>query len=188
MAKLTLKQQTFVDALMLDPEQNQTKAYQKVYPNSSLKAAESGAARLLRNAKVAAYLNEQKKARSERTEIDADWLLKRFAKEVDADLADLYDEVTGALKPMHQWPSIWRQGLVTGVEVQQQFAYVDGDKVPDGVITKIKISDRVKRLELMGKHIAVSAFEERVKHGVTDELGDLLKQIAPKTLDPNRNG
>lgn len=188
MAKLTLKQQTFVDALMLDPEQNQTNAYRKAYPKSSLKAAESGAARLLRNAKVVAYLDEQKKARSERTGIDADWLLKRLGMDVDADLADLYYEATNTLKPVHEWPLIWRQGLVMGVDVLEEFAGSGEDRMKIGETTKLKISDRIRRLEMIGKHIAVSAFEERVKHDVTDELGDLLKQIAPKTLDPNPDG
>lgn len=181
MKKLTPKQQRFVDEYLLDLNATQA-AIRAGYSEGTAK--EIGCENLTKP-NIKSAIDEALVERSDRTQIDADWLLKRFAEEVDADLADLYDSTTGALKPMHLWPKIWRQGLVTGVDVQQQFAYVNGDKIPDGVITKIKISDRVKRLELMGRHVGVKAFEDRVKHDVSDGLGQLLKEIQPKTLDPN---
>jgi phage terminase small subunit len=174
MKKLTGQQQSFVDYLLQDPEQIGTKAYLRAYPKSSEKAAESGAARLLSKAKVVAYMNEQKKARSKRTQIDADWLLKRLSKESDADLADLYDEETGALKPVHKWPKIWRQGLVAGVDVDELFVGRGKDRKKIGHTVKIKISDRVKRLEMIGRHIDVKAFEDRVVHDVTDSLAETM--------------
>jgi len=104
-----------------------------------------------------------KKERSERTKIDADWLLKRLAQEAEADVADLYNE-GGGIKPIHQWPEIWRKGLVAGFETEQQYTYEAGKKVPEGYVIKIKISDRVKRLELIGKHIDVQAFKDKIEH------------------------
>ena len=60
------------------------------------------------------------------------------------------------------WPLIWRQGLVAGLDVE-----TIGEGA--GRITKIKLSDRVKRLELIGKHIDVQAFKEKIEHsgGIT---------------------
>lgn len=52
------------------------------------------------------------------------------------------------------------------MDVDQQFAYIDGDKVPDGVVTKIKLSDRVKRLQMLGDHIGVQAFKQVVDHNI----------------------
>ncbi len=161
---LTEQQKAFADYLLTDPGQNATQAYLKAYPKSTAKAAESSASDLLRNPKVAAYLDEERAKRSERTRIDADWLLRRLAEEAEADVADLYDERTGALKPVRMWPKIWRTGLVAGVEVDQQFAYVDGKRVPDGVVTKVKLSDRVKRLQMIGDHIGVQAFKQNINH------------------------
>jgi phage terminase small subunit len=174
MDKLTAKQQLFVEEYLLNPNATQA-AIKAGYSQNTAK--EIGCENLTKP-NVAIAIIEAQQARSERTQIDADWLLRRLATEVDADLADIYDEVTGALKPMHLWPKIWRQGLVAGVDVQQQFAYVDGDKVPDGVITKIKISDRAKRLEMVGKHIGVKAFEDRVSTDHTGTISIVLSEKA----------
>jgi len=120
-------------------------------------------------------LNAILKARLERskeTKIDANWLLQRLAEEADADVADIYTE-EGSLKPVHAWPKIWRQGLVSGIDTQQDYAYEDGQKVPDGVTVKVKLSDRIKRLELIGRHIDVGAFKDSESQTV------LIKHIMP---------
>ena len=96
----------------------------------------------------------------EKCDINAQWLLERLASEANADLADLYDE-GGSMLPVHQWPKIWRKGLVAGLDVHQEYRYQDGERIPDGVIVKIKMSDRVKRLELIGRHVSVNAFPNR---------------------------
>ena len=137
---------------------NATRAYRAAgYSVKSDKTAATNGSMLLRNKKVAEALTKAKKSRSERTKIDADWLLSRLADEAEADIADLYTD-EGSLKPVNMWPEIWRKGLVSGIDVEQRYAYEGGDKVPDGIITKIKLSDRIKRLELIGRHVDVSAF------------------------------
>jgi len=92
---------------------------------------------------------------TERTAIDAAWLLNRLAEESTADVADLYAD-NGSLKPVKDWPLIWRQGLVAGLEIEMIGGGV-------GTIAKVKLSDRVKRLELIGKHVDVQAFKEKVE-------------------------
>ena len=119
-------------------------------------------------------IREAQAERSERTQIDADWMLKRLAEEADADLADIYNE-EGSIKPIHEWPEIWRKGLVAGIDVEQKYDYKDGEKVPDGYVVKIKVSDRVKRLELIGRHIDVQAFKDKVEHEVTDPLAKRME-------------
>lgn len=136
----------------------------------------------------AAILRAQEK-RSRRTEIDADWVLRRLADEATADLADILDEA-GAVKPVADWPLIWRQGLVSGVDVHEEV--VEGQKV--GQTVKIKLSDRIRRIELIGRHVDVGAFRERVeltgKDGgpvqveevsARDVLADRLARIAAKS-------
>ena len=127
----------------------------------SEKTARSQGQRLLTNVDVQKATSEAVKNRTERTKIDADWVLTRLAAEANADIADIYSE-DGGLKPVHQWPKIWRQGLVSGIDSHQEFDYVDGEKIPAGVVQKIRISDRVKRLELIGKHVDVQAFADKV--------------------------
>ncbi len=97
-------------------------------------------------------LAEAVEQRTVATQIDANWILRRLAEEADADVADLYDE-SHRLKPVKEWPLIWRKGLVSGVKT------LDG-----GGVVEVKLSDRTKRLELIGKHINVGAFSEKHEH------------------------
>ena len=96
--------------------------------------------------------------RAARTEINADWVLTRLAEEADADVADLYDE-HGGIKPVKDWPLIWRKGLVAGLDVEE----IKEDGATVGLVRKIKLSDRIKRIELIGKHIGVQAFRDQVQ-------------------------
>ncbi len=139
---MTPKQQRFVDEYPIDL--NGTQA--AIRAGYSKRGAEVTASKLLRNPKVAAAVAEAKAERSERTKIDADWVLTRLADEATADLAELYDD-GGGLKPIAEWPLVWRQGLVAGLDVDEEFNK-DGKKL--GQVTKIKLSDRIKRVELIG--------------------------------------
>lgn len=151
---MTPKQHRFVEEYLIDL--NATAAYRRAGYAAKGNAAEVNAARLLRNAQVQAAIVEAKAARSAETGINAAWVLKRLAEEAFADMADLYDEI-GRVKPVKDWPLVWRQGLVAGVEVE-----TIGEGA--GHVTKIKISERIKRVELIGKHVDVQAFKEKVDH------------------------
>lgn len=158
MAELKGQQKEFADYLLQDPEQNATAAYRKAYPGCKTdNGAYVSASKLLSSAKVDDYLTKARAERAERTRINADWLLKRLADESEADIADLYDEATGALLPVHKWPKVFRTGLVAGMDVTAL-----GDDIK---VTKIKLSDRAARLKMIGDHIGVGAFKQIVQLG-----------------------
>lgn len=114
---------------------------------------------LLQLPRIAAAVAKGKAERAERTQIDADWLLTHLTLKAKADLADIYT-TDGALKPVHEWPLIWRQGLIAGVETDELRA----DGAVMGTVRKVKIADRTKLDELIGKHVDVQAFKERHEH------------------------
>lgn len=153
---MTPKQQRFVEEYLIDLNATQA-AIRAGY--SAATAMEQGY-QLLQNSSVAEAITALKAKRSEKTGIDAAWLLTRLAKEADADLNDIYDEA-GALKPVKDWPMIWRQGLVGGIKAVEER---DDKGNIVGIIREVKLSDRVKRLELIGKHVDVQAFKDRVEH------------------------
>lgn len=146
------KQRRFAQEYLIDL--NATQA--AIRAGYSAKTASSQGERLLRNVEVQRAVTEAKAARSEETGINAAWVLKRLADESFADLADLYDEL-GRVKPVKDWPLVWRQGLVAGIEVE-----TIGEGA--GHVTKVKISERIKRVELIGKHVDVQAFKEKIEH------------------------
>lgn len=136
----------------------------------SAATAEQQGSRLLSNVKVRTAVEDALRAREERVQADSDWVLRRLIAEAEADLADLFDE-RGDLKPVGEWPLIWRQGLVQGVEVEQE-KDKDGDVV--GFVRKVKLDNRVKRMELIGKHVRVNASQEQVKVSGLDGLAECI--------------
>lgn len=169
------KQKRFVAEYLIDL--NATQA--AIRAGYSAKTAHSQGPRLLEHVEIAAAVDAAKLERSQRTQVDADWLLKRLADEADADLADLYTE-TGDLKPVEAWPKIWRQGLVAGVEVDALYDGFGENRTQVGLVKKIKLSDRTRRLELIGKHIKVNAFQENVNYTGFESLGDRLDRATAR--------
>lgn len=133
------------------------------------RAADRQGSRLLSNREVSAAIDSAKSERSERIKTDSDWVLRRLVDEVEANLADLFDERNN-IKPMDEWPEIWRKGLVAGLEVEE--IVVDGALVSHR--KKLRLSDRLRRLELIGKHVEVNAFQDTVEvkglHGLAERL------------------
>lgn len=159
MRELTAKQARFVDEYLIDL--NATQA--AIRAGYSAKTAEWIGPQLLGKPHVAAAVAERMEARQKRTRIDADWVLSTLAKEATADLSDLYDDA-GNLKPVSEWPMIWRTGLVVGVETFEEYEGTGKDRKFIGYTKKLKLSDRIKHKELIGKHVDVKAFAERHEH------------------------
>lgn len=180
---LTRKQQRFVDEYLLDL--NATQA--AIRCGYSPKTAEVQGCRLLSNAKIAPAVEKALQARAERTKIDADWLLLRLAEEATADVNDLYDE-NGHLRPVADWPLIWRQGLVAGIETVREKVGKDKNGDPEySTVHKVKLSDRVRRLELLGKHVDIQAFRERVDMHIIDPYAELEEaRMAKKAARESR--
>ena len=152
---LTAKQSRFVAEYLIDL--NATQA--AIRSGYSLKTANRIGPELLTKPLVAAAVSAAQSQRAERTKIDADWVLTRLAAEAEADIADLYAD-DGSLLPVHEWPEIWRKGLVAGIDVEE----IREEGVTVGTVRKLKLSDRIKRIELIGKHVNVQAFKDQVEH------------------------
>ncbi|BBF92842.1 terminase small subunit [Blastochloris tepida] len=175
---LTSKQQRFCAEYLIDL--NATKA--AIRAGYSARTANPQGPRLLGNPEIQAAIVAAMAERCEQTKIDASWLLKRLVAEAEADLADLYDE-NNRLRPIEEWPPIWRQGLVAGVEVEELFEGRGEDRRQVGVVRKVRLSDRVKRIELIGKHIDVSAFQENVNLTGVDDLAGRLSRASQRLAE-----
>lgn len=155
--KLTPKQARFVAEYLVDL--NASAAARRA--GYSVKTADAIGRENLGKPTIAAAIAAELDARSKRVQVDADWVLRRLHAEATADLAALYNE-DGEIKPMSDWPMVFRQGLVTGFETVHE---VDG-KGEDArrlVVRKVKLSDRIKHVELIGRHVDVAAFKDRVE-------------------------
>jgi phage terminase small subunit len=175
-SELTKREAIFVREYLIDLNGTQA-AIRTGYAAHS--AAVTGS-RLLSNANVAAAIAAALEDRAERTQVNADWVLKRLAAEADADIADLYDD-SGALLPVTEWPLIWRQGLVSGVDIEELYEGAGEDRQNIGRVLKLRMSDRVRRLEMIGKHIAVNAFQDTIEIKGLDQLAERLERAHART-------
>ena len=169
MANLTPKQQRFVDEYLIDLNATQA-AIRAGYSKDS--AQQIGSENLTKPV-VQEAIQEANKNRQQRTQIDADYVLKRLVEIDQMDVLDIMDDKYN-FKPISEWPQVWRQFASNIESLELSDA--------DGAVKKIKWPDKVKNLELLGKHVAVGAFKDKVEHsgGITvssvadvmDELGD----------------
>lgn len=152
----------------------------------SEKTARQQGTRLLSKAVIAEAIARGMAKRNERVKVDAEFLLQRLADEAFADIADIYND-DGSLKPIREWPLVWRTGLIAGIEVEEIFEGRGEQRTLVGVLRKVKISDRVKRLDLIGKHVDVQAWKERREIGVDQPLKELLREISGSSIRPRED-
>lgn len=163
MPALTERQARFVDEYLVDL--NGTQA--AIRTGYSPRTANEQASRLLANANVQALLQERSKEREARTQINADYVLQRLVQIDQLDVADILDG-TGNFLPVLQWPKVWRQTL-SGMDVQEMLT-----NDVESVIRKIKWPDKLRNLELLGKHVTINAFRDQVQVEVTGSLADRM--------------
>ena len=89
------------------------------------------------------------------------------------DVLDIMDD-DGNVKPLRDWPKIWRQ-YISNIET---ISMDDGE----GWLKKIKWPDKVKNLELLGKHVSVGAFKEKIEH-TGPNGGDINVTITRRVID-----
>jgi phage terminase small subunit len=145
--------------------------------------ADSQGSAALRDPRVKARVAELSAKRLARVEIDSDFVLRRLWEEVNADSADLYD-ATGNLKPVRDWPVVWRRGLVSTIRTTRLYGRGADRGEEIGVQTDIVLVDRARRLELLGRHIKVGAFSDKVTVGLDTPLQELFRQIAGNVIRP----
>jgi phage terminase small subunit len=153
---LTAKQEAFCNEYLVDLNATQA-AIRAGY--SANTAQEIGAENLSKPI-IKECLATRMKDRRERTEIDADYVLKRLAAIDQMDVADILND-DGTMKGVKDWPEVWRR-TINGMDVSELFDGSGGERVLAGLLKKIKFPDKLKNLELMGKHVTVGAFKEVV--------------------------
>ena len=184
---LNEKQRRFVEEYLVDLNATQA-AIRAGYAERS---AHVTGAKLLRNAKVAEAVAEAKHSRTERAQINADYVLSRLVEIDQMDVADIL-QADGSLKAIQDWPKVWRQ-YIAGMDLAEMFEGRGGEREMVGILKKIKWPDKLKNLELLGKHIDVSAFKENHNHVIafsdlSDEELDKKIQAAQERLTRGKPG
>lgn len=159
MAQLNDKQETFCREYLIDL--NATQA--AIRAGYSKNTAYSQGQRLLKNVEVQKRLIELMSKRTERTKIDSDYVLRRLVEIDELDIADILDS-SGDIKSVKMWPDAWRKSI-GGFEVTKTQS---ADEI-NAWLKKVKLPDKLKTVELIGKHVGVQAFRDNISH--SGEIG-----------------
>ncbi len=159
---MTEKQKIFADEYLIDL--NATRAYRVAYP--SVKKDEVAAvngSKLLRNTKVQRYISERMQARQERTEVTQDMVVRELAAIAFARATDYVEIRPGGatiIKP-------------TGDLSDRQVSAIAGIKEGANGI-EIKLNDKEKALELLGRHLGMWNDKLDIK---TPAIDDSIKEM-----------
>lgn len=156
---LTDKQEMFCREYLIDL--NATQA--AIRAGYSEKTARASGCENLTKPDIQNRIAELKAERNEKVNVDAAYVLRRLMEIDEMDVLDIL-LANGELKPIAQWPKVWRTTL-SGMDVTE----MAGDAA--GLLKKIKWPDKVKNLELLGKHVTVQAFKDNVKNELVGPNG-----------------
>lgn len=140
---MTEKQKRFADEYIIDL--NATRAYKVAYPNvKNDETAKAAASRLLTNVNVKAYIDNLIDERAKRTEVTQDRVVKELAKIGFAKITDYVEIGYGGIVKVKATDDIPKDkvGAIAGIKEGQ-----------NGI--EIKMNDKVKALELLGRHLGM---------------------------------
>ena len=159
---LTAMQEAYCQSYIKSPE-NQSQA--AIDAGFSPNTAAVKASVMMRDERIQKRIAELMEERNKRNRVSADYVLMRLVEIDQMDVLDILNEDM-SIKPVSEWPKVWRQYL-TGFELADMFEGRGDEKELVGILKKIKWPDKVKNLELIGKHVDVNAFKERLEVSVT---------------------
>jgi phage terminase small subunit len=146
--KLTDKQEMFCLEYLIDLNATQAAIRAGYSENTAQRIGSENLSKPLIQSKI----GQLKSFRSDSVAVDAKHVLKRL---LEIDLLDVIDILAcdGSMKQIKDWPKSWRISI-SGLDVQEMMA---GDITT--VIKKIKWPDKLKNLELLGRHVDVKAWD-----------------------------
>ena len=163
------KQQRFVEEYLVDL--NATQA--AIRAGYSAKTAYAQGSRLLRNVRVAAAIREAKAARSERTQITADMVVKELAKLAFSNMAN-YMKVGPDGDPYLNFGALTRDQAAALIEVTvDDFTDGRGEDAREVRRVRFKLADKRASLVDIGRHLGM--FSE--KQELTGKDGKPIKII-----------
>lgn len=159
MAELNEKQQAFCREYLIDLNAKQA----AIRAGYSEKTAEQQGYQLLQKTLVQNHIAKLKDQRNERNDVNADYVLKRLIEIDRMDVLDILND-DGSLKAIKEWPKSWRTTL-SGFDISSTIINQDESTI-ENILKKIKWPDKVKNLELLGKHVNVQAFKEKIEQKI----------------------
>lgn len=156
---LTVQQKTFAEEYVIDF--NGARAARQA--GYSEKGANVAASRLLTYANVAEYVQHLLELKSQRTQITADKVIAEIAKVAFHNAEDFYDDE--GLKPLSELSSEAKAAISS---YQTKRIKIGKDEHVDVPI--MKVHDKMKALELLGKHVGAFEKDNQQKQSINQNI------------------
>ncbi len=190
---LTAMQEAYCQSYIKMPE-NQTQA--AINAGFSPNTAAVKASVMMRDERIQKRIAELMEERNKRMRVSADYVLMRLVEIDQMDVLDILND-DGGMKPIAEWPKVWRTSLsamdiatikTTQASLQKENGEADlSVEDVEHILKKVKWPDKVKNLELIGKHVDVNAFKERLDVNVNVTIADRIA-AARKRLKERQDG
>jgi len=164
MDKMTPKQKRFCEEYLVDL--NATQA--AIRAGYSKKTAKVKGCQLLTKVNIDKYIRAQLENRSTRTQIAQDDVLSELGKIAFNDLGEMLTE-DGRLKNLNDMSESSRCAI-SGIENSEEFEGKGVDREHTGTLRKIKTWDKLKALELLGKHLGMFVDKQEMSGEVTIQI------------------
>ena len=171
MSDLSPKQQRFVEEFLIDL--NATQA--AIRAGYSEKTAAAIGCENLTKPEIAAAIAASQAARSARTEITADTVLREFGKIGRSDVRKLFTEL-GALKAIHHLDDDTAAAIASIEVVTRRIPGADDAPAEVEYVHKIRTCDKVAALTQLGRHLGMFLDRTEVSSRVT--LEELVLQAS----------
>ena len=125
----------------------------------SKRTASATASRLLTKDKVKEKISKLIAKRSKATQIDAEFVLRRLKEIDDLDVIDIINDDMSGFKLLSEWPKAWRIS-VSSIDMKRMITTIGDNTDLETIIEKIKWPDKVKNLEMIGRHVSVKAWDK----------------------------
>ncbi|HFI7897714.1 terminase small subunit [Escherichia coli] len=177
---LTAMQEAYCQSYIKTPE-NQSQA--AIDAGFSPNTAAVKASVMMRDERIQKRIAELMEERNKRNRVSADYVLMRLVEIDQMDVLDILND-DGGMKPIAEWPKVWRTSLsamdiatikTTQASLQKENGEADlSVEDVEHILKKVKWPDKVKNLELIGKHVDVNAFKERLEVSGTVTIADRI--------------
>jgi phage terminase small subunit len=169
------KHEAVAIAYLADPQKVGWRAYRQVYPKSSRRAAENGFSRLMKNDEFSARVAGLAEQAAQGAVMTAKEVLEELSKLARASMADYVggDDIAVPIRSLTR-----DQAAAVQEHTVEHYTEGKGEDAREVRKVKFKLVDKLRALELLGKHHAL--FTERHVHefgGVAERLAAALERI-----------
>jgi len=170
MAKLTAKQQRFVEEYLIDLNATQAAIRAGYSPNT---ANVIGAENLIKP-NIRAHVDKAMAERSKRTGVNADRVIQELARIAFVDPTKVIDTDTAKV---YEGASEDDRAAIASVKYKRS-----SGETTDTIEREVRFSDKIKALELLGKHMGMFKDKLDLTVETSEKLSDIMDQIGGEGL------